>query len=440
MTPQSTFMILAAVIPHHEAELRRLLASMNDAPGRVNTDNALIPFGQLEGVHVARLVILDDKTTGDVRVYGLSPRTYPLYLAFLGNLDGDPDAFLEALARRAATGLRTIFSCCEGFTADADLVGWMKEHSRPAIANYVNWRGRTVRRVREEVVLREALERHIDSQASALKGVRPGELHKTLRQLVNADIAAGRLALSPEEPTPFAWRIRNLLHLIGLPLLVLLASPLLLLLSPLLLAVGVIFVIQLRRLEKTDPEVCPRVDDAYSDGLAALEDHDVTNQFTALGSLKPGIVRLVTATVVLWLVDYFARHVFTRGQLARIRTIHFARWVFLDNRQRVVFCSDYDGSVKSYMDDFINKVGFGLNLSFSSGIGYPRTNWLVHDGCADERQYEEFLRRHTLPTQVWYKANPGLTAIDLERNGRIRQGLEQVSMSDDDARRWVALL
>jgi hypothetical protein len=433
-------MILAAVSPQREAELRRLLASMNDAPGRVNPNNALIPFGQLAGVHVARLVILDDKTTGDVRVYGLSPRTYPLYLTFLGCLDGDPDAFLDDLAKRAAPGLRTIFSCCEGFTPETDLVAWMKAHSRPAIASYVNWRGRTVRRVREEAALYDALERHVDSQARALEGLPPGELHKTLRQLVNSDIAAGRLALSPEDPTPLSWRIRNLLHLVGPPLLLLLASPLLILASPLLLAIGVIYVIQLRRLEKTDPELCSRVDEAYSDGLAALEDHDVTNQFTAMGSLKPGIVRLTTVTVVLWLVDYFARHVFTRGQLARIRTIHFARWVFLDNRQRVVFCSDYDGSVKSYMDDFINKVGFGLNVSFSSGIGYPRTNWLLKDGCADERKYEEFLRRHTLPTQVWYKAYPGLTAIDLERNGRIRQGLESSSLSDREAREWAALL
>ena len=44
MTPQSTFMIVAAVIPQREAELRRLLASMNDAPGRVNVNNALSAF------------------------------------------------------------------------------------------------------------------------------------------------------------------------------------------------------------------------------------------------------------------------------------------------------------------------------------------------------------------------------------------------------------
>ena len=117
-----------------------------------------------------------------------------------------------------------------------------------------------------------------------------------------------------------------------------------------------------------------------------------------------------------------------------------SRWVFVAGTERMIFCSNYDGSVESYMDDFINKTGFGLNASFSNGVGYPRTNWLVRDGCIDERKYKEYLRRHTLVTQVWYKAYPGLSAVDLERNTRIRQGLESSSMTDEQARDWVALL
>jgi hypothetical protein len=114
--------------------------------------------------------------------------------------------------------------------------------------------------------------------------------------------------------------------------------------------------------------------------------------------------------------------------------------VFLDRRERILFASNYDGSLESYMDDFINKVGFGLNLVFSNGVGYPRTKWLVCDGCADERQFKEFLRRHQKPTDVWYKAYPGLTAVDLERNMRVREGLAAYSLSEQDARTWVGLL
>ncbi len=433
MTPQANFMVLAAIDPPRETELRGLLASMNGAPGRVNPDNALIPFAQFDTLHFARFVILDDKTLEDVRVYGLPVRTYPLYLAFLGDIDGDPNAFLGNLVKRAGKGLRSIFSCCTGFTSDTDLVGWMKRHSSPVIANYVNCRGRTVRRIREEAALKKALEEYLQSHAPALTGIPPRELFSKLQQFVNAEKSAGRLTLSDESPTPIGWWIKNALHLIGVPLLFLLALSLLIVIAPILL-------IRLRRMEKTDVELCWRVDQAYSDALSLLEDRDVTNQFTAMASRKPGFVRLWTLIGILATVDYAARHLVRPGRLGRIRTIHFARWVLLDGKKRGTFFSNYDGTVESYMDDFINKAGFGLNAIFSNAIGYPRTNWLVRDGCADEQKYRNFLRRHTLPTQVWYKAYPSLTAIDLERNRRIREGLESSSMSEQETREWVTLL
>jgi hypothetical protein len=433
MTPQANFMVLAAIDPPRETELRQLLGSMNDAPGRVNANNALIPFAQFDTLHFARFVILDDKTLEDVRVYGMPVRAYPLYLAFLGDIDGDPSAFLGMLMKVAGKGLRSIFSCCAGFTSNTDLVGWMKRHSCPAIANYVNWRGRTVRRIREEAALAKALEEYLQSHAPALTGIPPREILSNLQGFVNAEKSAGRLTLSDERPTPMGWWIKNALHLIGVPLLFLPALPLLIVIAPILL-------IRLRRLEKTDAELCWRVNQADSDALALLEDRDVANQFTAMATRKPGFVRLWTLIGILVAVDYAARHIVRPGRLGRIRTIHFARWVLLDGKKRGVFFSNYDGTVESYMDDFINKAGFGLNAIFGNAIGYPRTNWLVRDGCADEQKYKDFLRRHTLQTQVWYKAYPGLTAIELERNRRIREGLESSSMSEQENREWVALL
>jgi len=432
MTPQSSFFVLAPVTPQREAELRGLLAAMNDGPGRLRADGA-IPFSQLEKLHYARLLIVDDKTVGDNQVYGVPPPVYPLYLVFLGDVDGDGDAFLADAASQAAAGLSAVFSCCDGFTPGQNLLAWMRAHSVPPAANYVNWRGRTVRRVREDAALRDALDAYVQRRAVELQDLSSSEVHRKLRMLAGEDIAAGRIVLSPEEPTPLAWRVRNLLHLIGVPLIFLL-------LSPVLIVLLVIGVIQLRRLEKSDPELCSRTDPAHASGLAVLEDHDVTNQFSAMGSLKPGVVRLWTTRLVLVAIDYAARHIYTRGRLARVRTIHFARWVFLDSRKRVVFLSNYDGSLESYMDDFINKVGFGLNVVFSNGIGYPRTSWLISGGCHDERKFKEYLRRHQMPTQVWYKAYPGLTANDLERNVRVREGFESAALSPDAADEWVALL
>jgi hypothetical protein len=142
---------------------------------------------------------------------------------------------------------------------------------------------------------------------------------------------------------------------------------------------------------------------------------------------------------LLWLVNYAARHFFVRGHLARVPTIHFARWVFLNDKRRMIFASNYDGSLDSYMDDFINKVGWGLNLAFSNGTGYPATNWLVLDGSKDEQKFKYFLRRHQMPTQVWYDAHTGLSAFDLKRNMLIRRGIDCSFMSYADLQEWIAL-
>jgi hypothetical protein len=433
MTPQSSFFVLAPILPDREADLRRLLASMNDAPGRLKSDNGVIPFSGLDRLHYARLLIVDDKTVGDNQAYGLPRPTYPLYLGFLGDVDGDGNAFLGEVAARAPAGLRALFSCCEGFTPQTDLVPWMRAHAAPSSAGYVNWRGRTVRRIREDAALHDAIEAHVQRHASELQRLPPASVRAKLKDLIDRDVAAGTLTLSAEEPTPLGWRLRNLLHLVGAPLV-------LLLLSPVLLVVAIVFAIRIRQLERTDPELCWRHEQALGAELALIEDHDVTNQFSAMGSLKPGLVRLWTTRFVLLAIDYAARHVYTRGRLARVRTIHFARWVFIAGRRRVMFASNYDGSLESYMDDFINKVGFGLNVVFSNGIGYPRSRWLILGGSSDERKFKEYLRRHQMPTQVWYKAYPGLTASDLERNLRIREGLESASIGEREAREWVALL
>ena len=261
MTPQSNFMVLAPIIPEREAELRQLLDSMNRAPGQVDPNNSLLPFAEFETLHFARFVILDDKTTEDVRVYGLPPRTYPLYLAFLGDCDGDVNGFLGKLIKRAGKGLGKIFSCCQGFGPDTELFDWMKQHEAPAIAVYVNWRGRTVRQIREEAALYDALQSYIENEAANLRGLEPHAVRTKLQAFVHAEQSAGRLKLSKEDPTPIGWRIKNVAHMIGFPLASLLLSPVLLVIAP-------FYIIALRRLEKTDPVVCPVADQEHSEDLS----------------------------------------------------------------------------------------------------------------------------------------------------------------------------
>src|SRR5580704_6081191 len=129
MTPQSNLMVVAPIAAGRIAELRQLLASMNRSPGVVDPYNPLVPFAELETVHFARLVVLEDLTLNDVTAYGLPAGTYPTYLALLADFDGPPRAFTAELVQKAATGLKQIFSYCEGFTPDGDLPAWIAAHN-----------------------------------------------------------------------------------------------------------------------------------------------------------------------------------------------------------------------------------------------------------------------------------------------------------------------
>ncbi len=431
MTSQSSLMVVAALDRKTVTGLRALLAIMNHAPGRVNAANTLVPFGEFENLHFARFVILDDHTLDDVQLlYGLPRQEYPLYLAFLCDFDGPSEDFLASLVKLAGAGLRRVFAFCEGFTNATDLLEWVREHDIPIATRYVNWRGRTVKQVREEARLRQAIGAYLRSSMGGLENRTAEQTRVRAREFVRAEIAAGRLTLTPSEGMSWAGKIGGAWHFVSVGLL------LALLLPPVLLLV----LLRIRPMEKTDAVFAPRPGPELAAELALIEDHEVTNQFSAMGSVKPGLARLWVLSYILWLIDWAARHLFGKGRLARVRTIHFARWVFLDDRKRILFASNYDGSLDSYMDDFINKVGFGLNVVFTAGIGYPRTRWLLAQGANDEQKFKYYLRRHQMPTQVWYNAHSGLTAVDLQRNNRIRRGMEEATLSDDAAREWVQLL
>ena len=432
MTPQTNLTIVAPIAAGRVDGLRSLLHSMNRQTGIADPENALIPFIRLEELHFARFVILEDQTLQDISAYNLPLPKYPLYLAFFCDFDGPLEAFLQKLEACASAGLHRIFEHCEGFSPQTNLFKWIKQHHQKPATTYVNWLGRTMIQIREEEALQVAISGWFDADHSRTS-LPPRQLESELRSYIASQQNSGRLPLTPEPATPLIWELRNAAHLVFVPLLLLLLLPLIILYLP-------VFIVQLRRRERTDPEIAPRPNAVHANQLAALEDHDVTNQFSAFGSVKPGLFRRWSLVYILWIINYTTRHIFNRGRLARVTTIHFARWVFLDDKKRLFFASNYDGSLDSYMDDFIDKVAFGLNVVFSNGVGYPTTNWLVLDGAKDEQKFKYFIRRHELPTEVWYSGHPGLTALDLRRNSLIRQGLENPAMSDSQLREWVQLL
>ena len=408
--------IAARVRPGETAGLRELLASMGDGVA----NGSVLDLGALTDVHFARLFLLEETTD-------LDGRAVPASLVYLADFDVSRDEHLSELA--AAPGLDEVFGRCEGYTGDR--LDFLRAHAITEQARYVNRPGRGVAQIRREAELREAIECFLDGRTDHLEGLDPLAVRTEIVQFVEREPSLA-WALEPEPPPPLGWRVREAVHFVAVPLGVLLISPLLVVASP-------FYAILLRRHERTDVAENLLPDEHTVQTLAALEDHVVQNPFTAIGFVKPGPFRRMTIVGVLNGIAFAVRHVFNRGSLAGVKTIHFARWVFVDEGRRVFFASNYDGSLESYMDDFIDQISWGLNIVFSNGHGFPKTRWLVLDGSRDELAFKHYLRRHQVPTYVWYSAYPRLTAANVAQNERIRNGLHG-AMSREEAAKWLQLL
>ena len=375
MIPQDRFVIVAKVPDHNVEGLRSLLRTMTfpEQTGFADPANSLVPFGEFETIHFARFAVLADNTLKDREGY-YPPLRFeePTYLCFMADSDGDADELLARIARKA-DGLRKIFSYCEDFVETGDLLGWLRTHRVQPLASYVNWVGRTVVQAKEEArlhgLLRKALP-EIDERD-------PQDILARLRQSVRPAVS-----LTPTPPTPLAWRIRDLAHML-LPLLVAAACFVLFpILTIVLLAVGtLLFVIALRWHEQTDPIIPQPYDPENVTRLRKGEDHDVTNQYTAMGSLKPGRFRLWTCPG-----DYLPNRLDSAPHLSRAERSGASAPSIppigcLSNSTAAAFSAPTTTAAhEAYMDDFINKVGFGLNLAFSGSVAYPTTDWLRRQG------------------------------------------------------------
>jgi hypothetical protein len=422
---QAEITVVTVVKPEAVPALGELL----DAMGRDVLGNDVVPFGGLTGTHFARFFLLSSAPAHD-------GRPLPAYLIFMSDVDGAPEEHLAQLVDVGGDGIDRLYCHCIGYpdavpaSREARLA-YLRAHTVKADVSYVNTIGRTVQQIRQEAELREAIEAFLDRARPELVGGGPSEVRAAIRQFVASEPRLS-WALAPAPKPPLSHRLRELVHLV-IPVI------LALLLLPVLLPVVLVWLVIVRLHERRDPAPLVKPDRAHLTQLRALEDYTAQNQFIAAGLLKPGWFRHLTAVAVLWLVGFGARHLFNNGNLAGVKTIHFARWVLLDGAVRSVFASNYDGSTESYMDDFIDKVAWGLNAVFSNGAGYPETRWLLFGGARAEQAFKGFLRVHQLPTQVWFAAYDQLSALNIVDNARIRAGLHG-EMGAEETESWLRLL
>ena len=253
---------------------------------------------------------------------------------------------------------------------------WLKHHVIPDATHYVNAIGRTVRQIRSEARLREMIEEFLD------RAKPPTHDREALRRQIQDFVRnepSLQWALKPVQDR--GWRLRRTIARIAI---VLVAIPVLIIALPL----SIMWAFVIRWHEKIECGDPPRSEPAHVATLADDEDRTLQNQFSALSFRKGTWIRLATPVVFLWLARIVVRYFFDTDNLAGLKTIHFARWTFIDGKRRLLFTSNYDGSHENYMGDFIDIVAWGLNASFSHGPEYPRTRWLILDGAWNERSFQ----------------------------------------------------
>lgn len=425
--PQNVLTINIPVIESKEAALRKVLAKINKDPA----NNAFLPFAVFSQLHFARFLLLEGPN---------HPGAYATTLVFIANVDGPSEAFIEELLTQMSRGMDLVLENCLAYPAKSKRTRetrkrYLQQHTIRSQATYTNTVGRTALSIRQEDQLRDALQLFLN-ELNPASFRSAGALRQTIIEFVTHHPEVAWALASRAQPS-LLWRTMENIRfaaLSALGILILLWG------WPLLLT----WVVTLRLREFEDPEDTHRPPLSRLIQLRSSEDIAAHNPFAAVGYVKDGPLRRLTARSLLAAAQVVLRHVFNKGNLAGVPllgldgvdTIHFAQWTMVDNDKRLLFTSNYDGSLESYMVDFIDKVAWGLNLIFSNGKGYPRTRWIVHEGARNEQRFKDYLGNHQIENQVWFSAYPHLTAVNIANNAAIRDGLRG-KMTESQAQAWL---
>lgn len=174
---------------------------------------------------------------------------------------------------------------------------------------------------------------------------------------------------------------------------------------------GLLF--HLRRQEMKDTVKDADVDEAHLPGsVADREDLQLQNHLISLTRIKGGYFRRGLLKLILRAVNLLARVTENKGYLGNIATIHFGRFVIVED-EYLLFLGNYDGGWGSYLRDFKDSVG--LNAIWSQTKGFPRTFFLLMNGAQNERQFKRYARNSQIESAIWYSAYHDLSVAKIDR-------------------------
>lgn len=397
--PPECLTILAPIKHGEVAALRAVLRPIgNDINGTHMPPGGRphIAFAQSRAIHFARFAILTDPDRGPNRARLLYASVY----------DGGLEAHAAELAG-LSSHFDAIWGRLEGYTGRDGFAAFLRTHAYEPAAYYIAFRDQTVSSIRLAIAARDAGDAARDGGTIAPSVFGPSLLARmtaVLQRVVRAapivvdvvvavarygfvDIYRGTLRILASLDRYPLFRFVNRLTGNTLP--------------PRRSAFSSVGIDACAA-----PAPLVPGDEIPSDCHYAFREDVVSqNQLTLVTVIEAGRVNRVRA--VMSAIDSYAKRLAPPGSLIGISTIHFVRWLVIDNGRRLMMVSDYDGSWESYIDEFAEMILSGLDAIWETALAYPP------DGARDLPAFKWFLRSHQVPAEIFFSAYPRETVLNI---------------------------
>ncbi|MGE5106422.1 MAG: hypothetical protein ACM3H8_02685 [Sphingobacteriales bacterium] len=395
-------------------------------------------FDKLGTLHYARWFILKEDSFRDPTAFPI-----PVRLVFSSNFDGTEEEHVEGLSSVFPEYFDELYACCEGYPEPAArntesrknyLLKWRVDTT----AFYIGAPGRSLKQIQQEDKLKNHIWHFLNNNKWDGKSAK--EVHQAILKEIDSKPEFEWSKQRAEAPGIkwFNLFFASLVALVLLPII--------------LLWVLYIHLFHERR-DKNGTITLSQIPDSKVSKLEEYEDLFPQNQFTQAVVMKPGWARLITFHAMMLLGRTLIKNLFVKGELMGIPTIHFARWVLIDNNKHVLFFSNFDGSWQQYLGDFIDKSGWGLTGIFSNTVNFPKTkflgltgilktvnfhksNFFFPGGAYDEEHFLAWSRSTQIPTQVWYSAYHHLSIKNINNNTAIRNELRK-NLNEEQAQLFL---
>jgi hypothetical protein len=394
--------VLAPIRPEKESRLREVLTEMQSDPA----GNPYLRLGESPSTHFARWVIVDEEDTG--------PR-----LLFVANYDGVIGPYLDELVA-AGPGMDRLWSACEGYAGKAHFQSFVREHYLKPRGVYIAFPGRTVEQIHNAIAIRQQIESFLDlpEVGSYLSGIGIERFLQRLEQQPKSIPPADRVARAVND---IAANVGGAVHATALRWFLDFAAA--------FARMG-----QAKTWPKVhggcSPEPQRRRETEQAIQGVPVSGDVVQNGMTTVTHIRPE--KLARARLALLGTSALSRFGWPPGEFANVGTLHWFAWALPDNGKRLLFISTFDGSWQNYMQDFMDKLVWGLDALYGNTDGYPAA------GMKDTAAFTDYILAHQYAPQVVYGAYPQESVMNLIRDEDIASAAPGPAMPA--VRRWLQWL